>query len=413
MALERLQTSPITFLSNNPNTPCPMNSTLFRSSLILCLVSSACHAMGADTTPAADTSTTAPAPAAASSAAAVPTGSTPARRGGRGPGGAPATEAEKAAMAKLADLPTYASGLDDGDYSTGPNYTPAPEQTPRDNVPHGKVIKFTMDSTDSKFYSGISRTAPGTVVPYKRDVSVYVPAQYVPGQPLPVIVSADAYGLSKNQLPNILDNMIADKRLPVIGAIMIANGGGDGPGSERGLEYDTVSAKYAEFVEAEVLPRVEKETGITVSKNPDERMTLGGSSGGAVALTMAWYHPEWYHRVVTYSGTYVNQQASPDAPHGAWEYHAHFIPESPVKPLRLWLEAGEKDNGAATSASGFHNWVIANMNMATVLKAKGYHYQFVFAKGAGHTDRRTIEQTLPQALEYVWKGYPINGATAK
>jgi hypothetical protein len=45
--------------------------------------------------------------------------------------------------------------------------------------------------------------------------------------------------------------------------------------------------------------------------------------------------------------------------------------------------------------------------MARVLKAKGYHYQFIYAKGAGHTDHHVISQTLPQALEYVWKGYPI------
>jgi len=45
--------------------------------------------------------------------------------------------------------------------------------------------------------------------------------------------------------------------------------------------------------------------------------------------------------------------------------------------------------------------------MASVMKAKGYHYQFVYAKNAGHVDAKVINQTLPQALEYLWKGYPI------
>ena len=48
--------------------------------------------------------------------------------------------------------------------------------------------------------------------------------------------------------------------------------------------------------------------------------------------------------------------------------------------------------------------------MAEALKAKGYHYQLIYAKGASHTDGRVISQTLPQALEYVWKGYPIEPA---
>jgi hypothetical protein len=49
--------------------------------------------------------------------------------------------------------------------------------------------------------------------------------------------------------------------------------------------------------------------------------------------------------------------------------------------------------------------VIANIRMADALKAKGYHYQFVYAKGAGHTDGKVISQTYPQALEWVWQGY--------
>jgi hypothetical protein len=44
--------------------------------------------------------------------------------------------------------------------------------------------------------------------------------------------------------------------------------------------------------------------------------------------------------------------------------------------------------------------------MAKVLAAKGYHYQFVFAKNAGHSDRAVKLQTLPEALEWVWKGAP-------
>jgi len=45
--------------------------------------------------------------------------------------------------------------------------------------------------------------------------------------------------------------------------------------------------------------------------------------------------------------------------------------------------------------------------MAGVLKAKGYAYRYVYAEGAGHTDANVIYQTLPQALEYVWQGFPI------
>jgi iron(III)-enterobactin esterase len=249
-------------------------------------------------------------------------------------------------------------------------------------------------------FSGVSSHP----APYTRKVAVYVPKQYVPGTAAPFIIGADG---PDPLLFKVLDNLIAQRRVPVMIAISICNGSGDAQGSERGLEYDTMSGKYAEFVEKEVLPLVETKYNVKFTKDPEGRATMGGSSGGSCALIMAWYHPELYHRVLTYSGTYVNQQwpLNPETPHGAWEFHEHLIPNNPVKPIRLWMEVGDRDN--LSTRDDYHDWVLANENMAKVLAAKGYHYEFVFAKNAGHTDRTVKQQTLPEALEYVWQGYPI------
>jgi enterochelin esterase-like enzyme len=243
--------------------------------------------------------------------------------------------------------------------------------------------------------------------PYTRKVAVYVPKQYVPGTAAPFIVGADG---PDKMLFTVLDNLIAEKKVPAMVAISIGNGSGDAQGSERGLEYDTMSGRYAEWVETEVLPLVEAKAGVKLTKDPDGRATMGGSSGGSCALIMAWYHPEWYHRVLTYSGTYVNQQWpwNAETPHGAWGFHETLIPNSPRKPIRLWLEVGDKDLlNSNTMRDGMHDWVEANERMAKVLKAKGYHYQFVFAQNAGHTDRAVKAQTLPEALEYLWQGYAV------
>ncbi|HEY7116506.1 MAG TPA: alpha/beta hydrolase-fold protein [Tepidisphaeraceae bacterium] len=294
----------------------------------------------------------------------------------------------------------------DGESTIGPDYANAPELTVKDGVPKGAVHEFTMDSQDSKIYPGIARNKPG-VVPYKRKVWVYVPSQYVAGTPAPFIVAQDGGGYVKT-LPPILDTMIHEHRLPAMIAVMINSGGGDAQGSERGLEYDTVSGKYAEFIETEVLPRIAKDYHVTFTTDPDGRATMGGSSGGAAAFTMGWFRPDLYRRVLTYSGTYVNQQSprNPQSPHGAWEYHEHLIPSTDAKPLRVWLEVSENDNGAKRDEASLHNWVLANQRMAAALKAKGYHYRFVFAKAAGHTDGRVTRQTLPEALEWLWQGYP-------
>lgn len=289
-----------------------------------------------------------------------------------------------------------------------PPYAPARELTVRDGVPKGTVHQLTMKSEDSKIYPGISRDKPGVVVPYERVVNVYVPAQYQPGHPAPFLVVQDGNSPRyRDVLPPILDNLINEKRVPVMIGVLVHNGGSDGFGSERGLEYDTVSDRYTRFVETEVLPRVAKEYNITFTTDPEGRATMGGSSGAACAFTMAWFHPELYRRVLSYSGTFVNQEnpPHPEITRGAWEYHQTLIPNSPVKPIRIWMHVSENDLGANREEASLHNWVLANQHMAAAVRMKGYQYRYTFAEGAGHVAAEVVNQTLPAALEWLWQGY--------
>ncbi|MDB5143524.1 MAG: esterase, partial [Mucilaginibacter sp.] len=284
-----------------------------------------------------------------------------------------------------ANPPPYSNG----NFIIGATHNPASESTVQANVPQGTIYRFTMDSKDSKIYPGIAREPNtfGTVdpanlaklivttshpAPYTRQVAVYVPKQYISGIIAPFIVGADG---PDNLLFTVLDNLIAEGKVPAMIAISVGNGSGDAQGSERGLEYDTMSGIYAEFIEKEVLPLVESKCGVKLTKDPAGRATMGGSSGGSCALIMAWYHPEWYHHVLTYSGTYINQQWpwNPKTPHGAWGFHEHLIPESRKKPLRIWMEVGDQDLfNPNVMRDGMHDWVVANENMAKVLAAKNY-----------------------------------------
>jgi len=313
-----------------------------------------------------------------------------------------------------------------GNFVIGPDYVAAPELAVRPDVPRGTVQQFVMASKDSRFYPGIGRDVFGTVdpanpktlvvathaAPYRRTITVYIPRQYRRGTAAPFIVTHDgpALGAPDMLLPHVLDNLIADRRVPAMIAVMIQNGGGDAQGSERGLEYDTLSGKFAEFIQAEVLPQVERRYGVTLTDDADGRATMGCSSGAAAAFTMAWYHPQWYHRVISYSGTFVNQQwpFDPRTPDGAWDYHGAdgLIARSATRPIRLWMEVGDRDLfNPNVMRDGMHDWVAANHRMAAVLDEKGYRYQYVFARNSGHCDRKVREQTLPEALEWVWRGY--------
>jgi enterochelin esterase family protein len=210
------------------------------------------------------------------------------------------------------------------------------------------------------------------------------------------------------RMANIMDNMIAAKRLPPMVLVLADSGGSDAQGSERGLEYDSLSDRYSNWVEQELLPAVSRNYGITFTTDPEGRATMGGSSGAAAAWTMAWYHPERYHKVLSYSGTFVNQASPQDAktPRGGWEYHATLIPKAAKKPIRMWMEVGEKDLHFDDAESTWHNWPLANNRMAMVLKKKGYDYRYVFALGAHHVDNAVVRQTLPAALEWLWRDYP-------
>ncbi len=157
-------------------------------------------------------------------------------------------------LAPAQDKEAPISPLADGSVTIGPIYTPAPELTARAEVPKGVVKSFVINNKESKIYP-FNATGQKKAPAETRNVSVYIPSQYKPGTPVPFSVIQDASYLKI--LPTILDNMINDKRLPVMAAIFIANGGGT-----RSVEYDTVSGKYAEFIEAEVLPRVEKECNV-------------------------------------------------------------------------------------------------------------------------------------------------------
>ena len=169
-----------------------------------------------------------------------------------------------------------------------------------------------------------------------------------------------------------------------------------------------MNGDYAEYIEDEVLPRVEKNYKVKLTKDPDGRAAMGNSSGGSAALIMAWFRNDLYHRVLTTSGTFVNQAwpFDPKYPDGAWGFHETLIPKEPKKPIRIFISVGDKDLlNPNVMRDGMHDWVEANHRMAKVLKEKGYEYQYLFCLGAGHSIGNAQQQFLPHAIEWVWKGY--------
>lgn len=329
-----------------------------------------------------------------------------------------------ACAAKAAGSYTENPGAEgDGKYTIGPEYKIDPDLTDRGN-PKGKSFEFTMLLADSKIFRGDDATLEPEkkAVRKERKIYVYVPAAYQDGTKAPILVIHDGPGqlnLVRNALDNLTISKDPNRKLPAFIAIAVQNGGNDGKNSERGLEYDTMSDRLARFINDEVLPAVLSNAEIkaayprfALTDNPWGRAVMGCSSGGAAALSMGWFRPDLFRRLIAYSGTFVDQQdddAAEEAkyPSGAWEYHSSMklIETGEKKPLRIFTHVSENDLRPKDAEETHHNWVMAGERTAAALKAKGYNQRYLFSLATGHCDRRVFEQTLADTLVWMWHGY--------
>ena len=311
----------------------------------------------------------------------------------------------------------------DGEITVGPDYTTDKDLTDL-GAPKGKAFEFKMKLADSKIFRGDDKTLEPDKkkVNTERKIFVYIPAAYKDGTKAPFLVIHDGPG-PLGQVRNALDNLTiskdANRKLPAFIAIAVENGGNDGKKSERGLEYDTMSDRLARFIAEEVFPAILANADIKAAyprlaftANPWGHAVMGCSSGGAAALTMGWFRPDLFRRIIAYSGTFVDQQdddAAEEAqfPLGAWEYHSgmKLIEKTPPKPLRIFTHCSENDLRNKDAEDTHHNWVMAGQRTSAALTAKGYHHRFVFSKATGHCDGKVFNQTLADTLVWLWRGW--------
>ena len=361
-----------------------------------------------------------------------------------------------------------------GTYVLGPNYEIDTVLKDADaHVPQGKYYSFALPLNDSQYYDCSARTDSTTYPPRggkclaHRNVTVYIPTAYRDGSAAAVLLQQDGPAYDHWLIP-IMDGMIEHpdpaRRLPVFVSVSVSTGTtGDGPGSLRDLQYDTMSGKYAAFVAHEILPAVSDHPGIRadfpsfrMTSDPDGRLTMGCSSGAMAAFTMAWFRPDLFRRVVAYSAMVVHKDcalpSNQSYPFGGWQY-PDLIRPAPKKPLRIFHAVTNRDLGTGTAppyaacdvdtASGtqvpvtategcfaipgvckgtpaegrylyrnmlepvYHecdpprsNAPLANNNTAAALQARGYDTRYAYALDRCHCDMDVLLQDLPSTL--VW-----------
>jgi enterochelin esterase family protein len=257
-----------------------------------------------------------------------------------------------------------------------------PDSMEQPGVPKGMVTKHVWKS----------KIFPGTV----RDWWIYVPAAYDPKTPACVMIFQDggAYVNPKGEfrVPTVFDNLIHKKEMPVTIGVFINPGaipGQDGKKgvSNRSFEYDTLSDQYARFLAEEILPEVAKDHNLR--KDAASRAICGISSGGICAFTVAWERPDLFSKVLSHVGSFTNIRGG--------DRYPGIIRKAKVRPIRAFLQDGSKD---LDNEHG--NWPLANQQMASALRFKGYDYRFVYGEG-GHNGRHG-GAILPDSLRWLWRG---------
>lgn len=234
---------------------------------------------------------------------------------------------------------------------------------------------------------------------------ISVPAQYKPDQAACVLVFQDgARAINPNgviRVPQVLDNLIAKKQIPVTIGIYITPGQrgsefpdsiGTGNPDNRDREYDVLDDKYARMLIEEILPEVGQKYNLI--SDPAGRVIGGSSSGGICAFTVAWHRPDAFRNVVSFIGSFTDI-------HGGHVY-PKLIRETPAKPIRVFLQDGENDLRSPNNLD--RDWHLQNQAMVAAFKEQKYDMAYVFGKGAHSDDHGGA--MLPEMLRWVWRDYP-------
>lgn len=268
-------------------------------------------------------------------------------------------------------------------YSQTEEYQHGPDSERHEGVPRGTVTTYTWES---KIYANT-----------KRNYYVYVPAQYNANTKAALMIFQDGHAYAKEdgdfRVPVVYDNLIHKKELPITICLFIDPGywlnsaPPENPfrSQNRSLEYDDVSDQYSSFLINELIPELKKKYNL--SDDPKMHGIGGLSSGAICAFTAAWFRPDYFHKVLSHIGSYTDIR-------GGHQYPT-LIRKNSKKDIRVFLQDGDHDLN-----NNYGDWWLANLQMESSLKFKGYDYKFVAGKG-DHSGKHG-GAILPESLKWLW-----------
>jgi enterochelin esterase family protein len=210
-------------------------------------------------------------------------------------------------------------------------------------------------------------------------------------------------------VPNVLDNLIWRREIPVLITVFISPGilpgqpepspasWGDGR-SLRGQEYNEVTNRYARVIIDELMPIIASQYNI--SPDPDLHAIAGSSSGAIAAFGVAWHRPDQFHKVLSVVGSFVDLRGG--------QVYADLVLANERKPIRMFFCDGVNDNRGVRGTNGVYNvnldWHAQNVRLAEAMAKKGYDVNFTW--GIGLHGQKQGGAQLPEMMRWLWRDYP-------
>ncbi len=246
-----------------------------------------------------------------------------------------------------------------------PRYVAPPGVIYQSNIPHGSVRDTILTSA---------------ILKNTRHIRIYTPPEYshsTASYPLVVFHDGMDY-LSLASANNILDYLIAERRIPPLIAVFVP----PYSAAERASEYaGPKSMPFAAFIVEEVMGYVDRR--YRTRKDPASRGLVGASNGGNISLLIGFHYPQSFALIAAQSSNVDSSL-----------YNAYR--DADRKELRLYLDLGTYDLAVLKQRVGRFVPLIAQ-------KGYDYHYQEVheghsWGNWKGHLD---------DALAFLFRDYAL------
>ena len=243
-----------------------------------------------------------------------------------------------------------------------------------------------------------------------RRAEIYLPPGYTTerAQPYPLLVALDGQNMPQWRLAETLNELVGANAIePVVVAAVPASG-------ERIEEYGTAGTldfagrgrqakAFQELLAGVVLPCVREH--YHVADHPARTGVFGASMGGLCAFDTAWRRPQIFGTAGIFSGSlwWRADDSSVQAQQASRIAHRNVRETAGRPALRLWFEAGTRDETADRDGNGVIDAVQDTLEFIEELEAIGFQREqdlvYRQVEGGEHHES-TWARTLPEFLRW-------------